>query len=260
MQPKNSGKKLIVNTYRLRIVSFRCVSRLHERCQCCLLPGGTMRQCWLFFVQQCVNLTEKDAMLSFSLLNFEILLRSTSPLLNQDSPWSWSSHGKWLVADLSPQRLGFESRPVCGISGGQSVIGTYFCPSNYCFPYLLTYSMEQSPSWEANRLSASQEFPRILWNPKVHYRIHKYPPHVPILSHLDPVHIPTSHFLKILLNIILPSTPGSPKWSLSLRFPHQYLYAPHLLVPYQYHFTSAPYVFLILLTPTIYSLINAQCC
>jgi len=27
--------------------------------------------------------------------------------------------------------------------------------------------MEQSPSWEANRFSASQEIPRILWNPKV---------------------------------------------------------------------------------------------
>ena len=36
---------------------------------------------------------------------------------------------------------------------------------------LLTYSMEQSSSWEANRISASQGIPRILWNPKVHYRM-----------------------------------------------------------------------------------------
>ena len=32
---------------------------------------------------------------------------------------------------------------------------------------------------------------------------------------------PTSHFLRIYLNIILPFMPWSPKWSLSLRFPHQ---------------------------------------
>ena len=47
------------------------------------------------------------------------------------------------------------------------IIGPYLLI--YLFTYLLTYSMQQRPSWEANLFSAGQEIPHILWNPKVHY-------------------------------------------------------------------------------------------
>ena len=78
--------------------------------------------------------------------------------------------------------------------------------------YLLTYSMVQSPSWEANWFAASQEIPHISKNPKVHYRTHKRPPPVPILGQPNPVHIhthPTSWrsilILSTHLRLCLPS-------------------------------------------------------
>ena len=79
---------------------------------------------------------------------------------------------------------------------------TDVCRKNftYLLTYLFTYYMEQSPSRGANRFSTSLEITHILWNPRVHYGIHK------CLRHLDSVHNSTSHFLMIHLNIIILST------------------------------------------------------
>ena len=72
--------------------------------------------------------------------------------------------------------------------------------------HLLTYSMVQSPSWEANWFAASPEIPRNSRNPKVHYHTHKRPSPVSILGQPNPVHIHTSHLLEIHPNITHPST------------------------------------------------------
>ena len=103
------------------------------------------------------------------------------------------------------------------------------CFMAYTSVTILTHSMVQSLSWEANWFAASQEFPRISRNPKVHYRTHKHPPTISILGQPNPVHIPTFHFLEIRPNIIHPSTPRSPLWSLSFRFPQQDPIHPPLL-------------------------------
>ena len=112
---------------------------------------------------------------------------------------------------------------------------------------LLIYSMVQSPSWEANWFTASQEISHILRNPKFHYRIHKRPPSISILGQPNPVHIPTSHLLEIHPNIIHPSAPMSPQWFFPSGFPTNTLYTPS---PHPYAPHAQPISFFSILSPT----------
>ena len=66
-------------------------------------------------------------------------------------------------------------------------------------------SVQQSPSLEANSSLASQETTRILWNPKIHSRVHENPPLFSVLSQINPVHtLSSSPPIYLILSSLLP--------------------------------------------------------
>jgi len=85
----------------------------------------------------------------------------------------------------------------------------------------LINSMEQSPSWESNRHSDSQEIHSLLWNPKVHYRVHEGGSLVTVLNQMNPVHAFPPYFPKIHSTFILTSVLRSSEWSLPFNFSNQ---------------------------------------
>jgi hypothetical protein len=53
--------------------------------------------------------------------------------------------------------------------------------------------MEVSISWGAASCSATQEFPKIVWNPNIHYHVYKASPLVHNLSQMNKVFVSKFH-------------------------------------------------------------------
>jgi hypothetical protein len=100
--------------------------------------------------------------------------------------------------------------------------------------------MELSPSSEVANCATTEEIHSILWNAKVHYRVHKSPPLVPILSQINQINTIPSYLSKIYFNTVYSPTSWSSQWSLYLlAFPtisYMHSYSPHsCYMPYQSH-------------------------
>jgi len=105
-----------------------------------------------------------------------------------------------------------------------------------CVNYLLSpWSTDLLEKLTSKLCRYSRNSPH-LWNTKVPHRTYKCPPPVPILNQLHLVPRTPSNFLKIHLNIILPSTSWSPNGLFPSGFPttpcaplYPPPYAPHAL-------------------------------
>jgi hypothetical protein len=89
------------------------------------------------------------------------------------------------------------------------------CTTSYNF-------MELNSSWEHANCATTQELPNILFNRKVHCRVHKTPPLVPILSQSNANHTISSYLSNIHFNTAHPPTSWSSQWSLSFFLSHKY--------------------------------------
>jgi hypothetical protein len=73
----------------------------------------------------------------------------------------------------------------------------------YLLSTILTYLLlELNPSLRTASSAATQEFPSILWKPKVHYCVYKSPPLISSLSQINSIHTVPSYLSKSHFNIV----------------------------------------------------------
>jgi len=111
---------------------------------------------------------------------------------------------------------------VCAAVG--TLVGLYLSLRHLRFTPLHICPIKQSPSWVAEHFSANQEIRRILLNPKVHYRVYKYLPPLPIPRQINQVHASLHHnSWRSVLIISYRLCLGLPSGLLPSRFPNKTL-------------------------------------
>jgi hypothetical protein len=78
--------------------------------------------------------------------------------------------------------------------------------------------MQQSAPSQTKNFCVSEDVPRILYNPHVHYRTHDSPTLFPVVGLISPTYVLPVSFFGTHFNIIFPSTPMSYEWSFSFGF------------------------------------------
>jgi hypothetical protein len=131
-------------------------------------------------------------MTTLAIARFTILLRKQ---------WQAPAHTDMFIVSLLTSRSSVGNATFPSTFNAERLIKT---SRSEPFTYLLIYSMEKSPSWEANQFANSQEIPCISMELESSLPYSQVPVTCPYLSQLHPVPTTPSNFLKIHLNTILP--------------------------------------------------------